>query len=192
MLDAFATAGGPFRLDFDGSGFTGCIVGKAAPAIVFGFGYQTPYDGVAVDIPEFFRVLLLAGDVEVVIATMPELLLVGGFEFTGGKLFEDLEEGGERIFDGLVCEEMDMFGHQDIGGDAEALSLAGLFEEPLDDVFCFGALEERLAFVATEGDEMKLLGLLEALEAGRHGCASSVHPTLRKRREGWGTRAFGG
>jgi len=33
-----------------------------------------------------------------------------------------------------------------------------------------------------------LFGLLEAFEAGGHGCMSSLHPTLRKRREGWGTR----
>jgi hypothetical protein len=47
-----------------------------------------------------------------------------------------------------------------------------------------------LALVTTEGDEVELVGLLEAFQARWHGSASSLHPTLRKRREGWGTRGF--
>jgi hypothetical protein len=35
-----------------------------------------------------------------------------------------------------------------------------------------------------------LVGLLETFEAGWHGGAGSLHPTLRKVREGWGTRFF--
>ena len=52
---------------------------------------------------------------------------------------------------------------------------------------CF-ATEEGLALVTTEGDEVKLFGLLEAFQARWHGGTSSLHPTLRKGREGWGTR----
>jgi hypothetical protein len=33
-----------------------------------------------------------------------------------------------------------------------------------------------LALVATEGDEVEELGLLEAFEAGRHGGGRSLHP----------------
>jgi hypothetical protein len=50
------------------------------------------------------------------------------------------------------------------------LLFAGFFEDLLDCVFCFVGVE--------------------ALEAGGHGGTSSLHPTLRKMREGWGTRAF--
>jgi hypothetical protein len=50
------------------------------------------------------------------------------------------------------------------------------------------ATEEGLALVTTEGDEVKLFGLLEAFQALWHGGRSSLHPTLRKGREGWGTR----
>jgi hypothetical protein len=51
-------------------------------------------------------------------------------------------------------------------------------------------LEEGLAPVTAEGDEVEVSGLLVTLEALWHGCASSLHPTLRKKREGWGTRTF--
>jgi hypothetical protein len=67
---------------------------------------------------------------------------------------------------------------------------AGLFEDLLDCVFCFVGVEEGLTLVTTEGDEVELFGLLEAFEAGGHGGTSSLHPTLRKMREGWGTRGF--
>jgi hypothetical protein len=63
-------------------------------------------------------------------------------------------------------------------------------------------VEEGLTLIATEGDEVRVFRLLEALQAGRHRGTSSLHPTLRKvpRRmghpsfcggfgvEGWGTR----
>jgi hypothetical protein len=85
---------------------------------------------------------------------------------------------------------MDVLGHENVGGYAEALLFAGLFEDLLDGVFCFFGAEEGLALVTTEGDEVELVGLLEAFQAGWHGGASSLHPTLRKVREGWGTRGF--
>jgi hypothetical protein len=80
--------------------------------------------------------------------------------------------------------------HEDIGGYAEALLSAGLFEGLFDCVLGFVGVEKGLTLVTAEGDEVELLGLLEASEAGGHGGMSSLHPTLRKRREGWGTRAF--
>ena len=42
--------------------------------------------------------------------------------------------------------------------------------------------QEGLALVATEGDEVEELGLLEAFEAGRHGGGRSLHPVA----DGWG------
>src|SRR5258705_1473033 len=87
---------------------------------------------------------------------------------------------------------MDVLGHEDVGGQAEALLFAGLFEDLLEGVFCFFRAEEGVALVTTEGDEVELLRLLEALQARWHGGASSLHPTLRRKREGWGTRSFCG
>ena len=81
-----------------------------------------------------------------------------------------------------------MLGHEDVGRNPEVLLLTSLFENLLNDVFCCFATEEGLALVTTEGDEVKLFGLLEAFQARWHGGRSSLHPTLRKGREGWGTR----
>jgi hypothetical protein len=130
-------------------------------------------------------------DIEVVVTALPELFLVGeseGLELAGGQLLEDLEKGGEGSDGGFVGEEMDVLGHQDVGRDAELLLLTGLFEDLLGDVFGGVGFEEGLPAVTTEGDEVEVLSLLVALEAGGHGSASSSHLTLREKREGWGTR----
>jgi hypothetical protein len=86
---------------------------------------------------------------------------------------------------------MDVLGHKDVGGYSEALLLAGLFKDSLDYVFCFNGAEERLTLVTTEGDEVELLGLLEAFQAGGHGGTSSLHPTLRKSAKDGAPELFG-
>ena len=107
----FAATSRPFRFDFYGTYFAYGVVVEAAPAVVFRAFHQTSYDWVAVDVLEFFNVLLVGGDVEVVVAALPELFLNFRFQFAGGLLFEDLEEGGEGVFGGFVGEQMDVLWH---------------------------------------------------------------------------------
>lgn len=106
-------------------------------------------------------------------------------------MLEDLQGGGEGVFRGLVGEEMDVLRHEDVGGYTETLLPAGLFEDLLNGVFCCGGVEEGLTLVATEGDEVEVVGLLVTFEAGGHGGTSSLHSHPSQKREGWGTRAFG-
>lgn len=104
---------------------------EAAPTIVFRVGGQSAFDWVAVDVLKLFDVLVVAGDVEVVVAALPELLLIRGFELAGGELLEYLEKGGEGVFCRFIGEEVDMLGHQDVGGcrafvaDASARGFVG-------------------------------------------------------------------
>jgi hypothetical protein len=57
---------------------------------------------------------------------------------------------------------MDVLGHEDVGGDAKALLPSDLFEDGVKSVFCAFGVEEGLAAVTTEGDEVEVFGLLEA------------------------------
>jgi len=63
---------------------------EAAPLVLFGLVDLTALNRIAVDVPELFNVFLVAGDVEVVIATMPEMLPIGKFEFASGRLLQNL------------------------------------------------------------------------------------------------------
>jgi hypothetical protein len=91
-----------------------------------------------------------------------------------------LNEGGDGACFRFIREEVDVLGHDDVGRDTEALLFAGLFEDYLNDVFGGVGLKEGLTVVTTEGDEMEIPSLLVTFEARWHGCARSLHPTLRK------------
>ena len=49
------SAGDPLRFYLYGADFSGCVMGEAAPAIVFGVGYETALHRVAVDVLESSR-----------------------------------------------------------------------------------------------------------------------------------------
>ncbi len=68
-------------LDFDGAGFARGVMVEAAPAVVFGFRDKAAGNRVAMDVADFFDALFSGMYVEVVVTALPELLLVGRFEF---------------------------------------------------------------------------------------------------------------
>ena len=80
----FAPPSCPLGFDFNGTYFTDGVVVEAAPTVIFGSFCQASFDGVAVDVLELFNVLLVGGDIEVVVAALPELFLSFRFQFAGG------------------------------------------------------------------------------------------------------------
>ncbi len=79
---AFAAGPGPVGFDLYRAGFAGGIVVEAAPAVVLGFGDEAPGYGIAVDVTNLFKIFVGGEDVEVIVAELPELFLVWGFELT--------------------------------------------------------------------------------------------------------------
>jgi hypothetical protein len=70
------------RFNLDWAELAGGVV-FAAPAVIFGFDGKAKLDRVAVDVLHLLDVFLHTGNVEVVVAPLPKLLLVGGFELAG-------------------------------------------------------------------------------------------------------------
>ena len=101
------------------------------------------------------------------IAALPEVFAFAP-EPTGGGLLEGLEELAEQNFRRLVDQQMHVLGHENVGIDAGAVALAGLFEESFRDVLCHRCGKVGRPPETAEGDEMKGLGLLEPLQTGRH------------------------
>lgn len=114
------------------------------------------------DVLELLRELVRGEDVEVVVAGLPEVVS-GAFELARGLLLEGLEEGSERDVEGLVDEEVDVLGHQDIGVDPRVMAGSGAFEDLLDGGHCGRVSEVGEAAVAAKGDEVLVSGLLVAL-----------------------------
>ena len=147
------SAGGPFGCDFYWAGFAGGVVVEAAPAVVFGFSDEASGDWVAVDVLDFLFKLSGGEDVEVVIARLPEVV-AGAFEEFRGFSFHDSEGGGEVFW--FAEEEVDVFGHEDVGVEEEVVGAAGPFDDLFEDFFGFGGVEVGEAVVATEGDEVEM------------------------------------
>jgi hypothetical protein len=53
-------------------------------------------------------------------------------------------------------EEMNVFGHQDVGIEQEVVGTTGPFDDLFEDVFGVGGFEVGETAVATEGDEVKM------------------------------------
>jgi len=141
--------------DFYGAGFASGVVVEAAPAVVFGFGDEASGDGVAVDVSDFLFEFSGGEDVEVVVAGLPEVA-VRSFEEFGGLAFDDSEGGGEGVGFGFAEEEVEVFGHQDVGVEEEVVGAACAFDDLFEDFFGFGGVEVGKAVVTTEGDEVEM------------------------------------
>jgi hypothetical protein len=128
---------------------------EAAPGIVFGFGDEASGDWVAVDVLDFLFEFAGGEDVEVVIARLPELA-ASAFEEFGGFAFDDSKGGGEGVVFGFAEEEVEVFGHQDVGVEEEVVGAAGSFDHLFEDLFRFGGVEMGKAVVTTEGDEVEM------------------------------------
>jgi len=76
-------------------------------------------------------------------------------------LLEDLKEGCDGSGGWFVGQEMDVLGHEDVGGYTEALLPSDLFEDGVERVFCVFRSEKGLTAVTAEGNEVEVLGLLE-------------------------------
>ena len=152
---SFAAAGGPVGFDFDGGGVAGGVVVEAAPAVVFGFGDEASGDRITVDVLDLLFEFSCGEDVEVVVARLPEVA-VRSFEEFGGLAFDDSEGGGEGVVLGFVEEEMEVFGHEDVGVEEEVVGAARAFDCSFEDFFGFGGVEVGKAVVTTEGDEVEM------------------------------------
>jgi hypothetical protein len=64
---------------------------------------------------------------------------------------------------------MDVLGHDHIANDIHSVLAASLFKRLLELPFRAVAVEIRTAAIATERNEMELLGFLETVETPRHG-----------------------
>ena len=110
------------------AGFAGEIVAEAAPWPVFGVFDETSVDRVAMKVAELFDVLPVGEDVEVVVAGLPEVLAVA-LETFGSFAFEYTHGVAQELELGFGHQQVDVFGHDDVAEEIEAMSEAGSFED---------------------------------------------------------------
>ena len=62
-----------------------------------------------------------------------------------------------------------MLGHHDVADDIESVAATGFLQRMLEDSFRFFRLKIRLTTITTEGDKVKVVGLLKSDESLGHG-----------------------
>ena len=117
------------------------------------------------DVAEFFDALLFCAEVEVVVTRLPDMIFSSGFREA---LFENLDCDEEWFHFGFGEDQMDVVRHDYVAEDVEDVELACAFKEFAEDVTGVFGAEEWVMADATEGDEVRELGLVVASEARRH------------------------
>jgi hypothetical protein len=143
-------------------------VAVAAPGPIFGMLDQTTCDWVSMDVTEFLDELAFAENVEVVIARLPERVFGTKGERSGYGLFQGLHYFREGSALGFVDQHVDVFGHDYVSVDTEVVVLAGSFQGRFEGVAGLRSVEVWATGVTTESQEVKLSGLLIALESLGH------------------------
>jgi hypothetical protein len=165
---AAAQSSRPLRLDFHHASNPGGVVVETAPAVFFRGADQSAFDRVSMDVPDHLGAFFFSTHVAVVVALLPEVFAIA-FQASGGLLLQGFQPLCKQDGRRLVDEQMDVLRHQDVGIDPGLMPEAKLLDRRLDEVFGLRGMQERQTVEATEGEEVKRLGLLESLETGGHG-----------------------
>lgn len=111
-------------------------------------------------VAEFFCSLLRVSDIEVVVASLPELRLAGSLQQLGRALLQYLKSGGEREDFWFSYEQMDVLRHEDVSGDYKLILFADSLEFVFEDGVSAGARQQWEPMTTTEGDEVETAGSL--------------------------------
>ena len=98
-------------------------------------------------------------DVAVVVAVLPELL-VQSSQLARSDLLDGFEKLRQQDLLRLVDEQVNMFRHQNVSVNSCPVASPGLFQHHLNRFLGGRRPQQRMAVIATEGDEVQRLRLL--------------------------------
>ena len=155
---------------------------KTAPLPVLRVHNEAALDRVVVHIPEFLGPLVGTPDVEVVVANLPEGMVVrpfpyllqrtrksgAGEQLVGADLLEHLQSRCQRASLRLADEKMHVLRHDNVSSDEESVPYAGALQSEFENTARGWSAEKRSPAVTTEGDEVEMTGLMVASESPGH------------------------
>ena len=153
--------------DLDAAGFAGGPVAEAAPWPVFRSFDESAFDWVAVNVAELLGELGSGEDVEVVVASLPELG-AAAFEEFGGFALEDADGCREWVEFRLAEEQMHMLRHKDVAEELELVALAESLERGEEGDAGVVVVEVGEPVITTEGEEVVMAFGLVTLQTTRH------------------------
>lgn len=126
---------------------------ETAPCPFFRCGDEAPRDWIPVHVFQLLNAFAFGIDVEVVVALLPEVVVVA-FEFLGGLALERTQRVVEGVMFRLAEKQMDVFGHEHIPVHLEVVPDAQCLEPLFTGCVRRGGVQIWKSLIATEGDEV--------------------------------------
>src|SRR5205085_4694614 len=180
MMPACSRRRRPLRLGFYHTSLTRRIVAETAPPPVFRPCHQPTLHRISVNVTQLFDELLFAPHVEIVIAGFPEWICRSQGEPSRDSLLERLHSLRQRAPLGFVDQQVHVFRHHHVSIDAKRKLFPDPFQRRLERDARLGAGEIRPPAITTESEEVKLSGLLKALESPRQETRADHHSVTRE------------
>ncbi len=126
------------------------------------------------NISELLAKLALAPYVEVVVARLPKWFVGSEGKTSGHSLFQGFDRLRQGASLRFVHQEVDVLGHDHVSIDAELIGFADPFQCGNECYARFLGDEFRLAVIAAEREEVKLIRFLEMFQSPWHGDTVSL------------------
>lgn len=150
----------PLRFNLHRSLDASGVVPKAGPRPVLWIRHESPLHRIPVHVPQLLRCLSV--NVEVVVPSLPELNLARRFETLRRLLLENLQHRRQRRDLWFADQKMHVLRHQHVSSHHKFIPVAHRFQFALKDLIAACARQQRTPMIATEGDEVKAAGFLDA------------------------------
>ena len=151
---------------------SGGVMPVTRPRPILGLCYQAATDRVAVHVLEFLDCLVMVPDIEIIIPSLPEVGLSLQLQLPRGLLLQHLQGHGQLFDRRLADQQMHMLGHEHISRNHQAVASAHLLQGVLEAGVSRLVVEQRPPSIATEGEEVKLPGVLVTDQLSRRGESS--------------------
>jgi len=179
----------PFGFDLDDTDLSRCVVAKTAPGPVHLCRTQSAFHWVGVNVVELLTETVVVTNVVVIVTFLPEGASAVGFPTSAksrqmwgtiGLMWGTKTSADEGDFERLdrSCDgfnlwfgdqQVDVFGHDYVAVNAEAISAAGPLQTFEKNVSQGGVGEIGLAMITTERQKVRLLGVMVASQVTCHG-----------------------
>jgi hypothetical protein len=133
------------------------------------------------DILQLFLELFLIVNIEVIVSLLPKVQFVAD-QSSGHALLQGFDCNGERFAERFAQQQMHMVGHDNISIDAKEEGAADSFKRSFEHGPSRGIGKIGLTMPAGECNEMRLPGMVKALEPGRHAGQITPVPHSSKKR----------
>ncbi len=142
-----------------------------------------------VDVIEFLHPLSVVSNIEIVIASLPEVFRIAD-QPPRYSLLQRLQRFRQGAALRLADQKMNVFRHDNIPVQAKPEASAHALQSRFEGSFCQIVCEQRLTMVAGEGNKVAVSGLLKTAQSPRHRLSlrSTNCPTQAKTGLEWATR----